>query len=39
MVMTLSEKAVAHARQQHLDIREGLLDQQLMLISQRDVDS
>jgi hypothetical protein len=48
---TLSEKAALHARhqhldireglldQRHLDIREGLLDQQLTLINQRDADS
>jgi hypothetical protein len=37
--MMLSQKAAAQARHDHLDTREGLLDQQLVLTNQRDADS
>jgi hypothetical protein len=36
---TTSEKAMAQARQHHLDAREDLLNQQLVTINQRNADS
>jgi hypothetical protein len=36
---TTSERAMAQVRQQNLNAREDLLNQQLAIINQRDVDS